>query len=153
MGGAEIAKDAIRIATTAGLSKDVIDLLKEKIALLTEQIATLEQEKSALQAENSHLKQKIENLEREIERTRPKQGDIDESAKKFIKVLFECDSSMDFDYVAAMLGVSKGKATYYIDVLIKNGMITGTGMVLDDALGAYGLTAKGREFAVTSGLA
>jgi len=44
-------------------------------------------------------------------------------------------------------------AAYYIDVLIKNGMISGVGVVLDDALGAYELTRKGREFAVVSGLA
>jgi hypothetical protein len=146
MGAGEIAKDAIRIATTAGLSKDVIDLLEKKISLLTEQIATLE-------TENANLKQKVVNFEQEIERTHPKQGALDETAKKFIKVLFESGSSMDFEYAAAMLGVTKGKAAYYIDVLIKNGMISGTGMVLDAALGAYELTPKGREFAVTSGLA
>jgi FtsZ-binding cell division protein ZapB len=146
MGGAEIARDAIRIATTAGLSKDVIDLLEKKISLLTEQIATLE-------TENANLTKKVVNLEQEVDRTRPNQSGLDETARKFIKVLFERGSSMDFDHVAAILGVTKGKAAYYIDVLTKHGMIVGTGVVLDDALGAYELTPQGREFAVTSGLA
>jgi hypothetical protein len=60
---------------------------------------------------------------------------------------------VDFDDAAARLGVPKSMAAYYIDVLIKNGMISGVGVVLDDALGAYELTRKGREFAVVSGLA
>jgi FtsZ-binding cell division protein ZapB len=145
MGGGEIAKDVIRIATTAGLGKDVIDLLEKKISLLTEQITTLE-------TENTNLKKKVENLEQELERVRPKQGGLDETAKKFIKVLFESGSSLDFENVAGMLGVTKGKAAYYRDVLIKNGMISGIGVVIDDALGAYELTPEGREFAVASGL-
>jgi FtsZ-binding cell division protein ZapB len=153
MSAIDTAKEIGRIAAATTLGKDVIDLLEKKITLLTEQITTLEQEKSVLQTENANLKQEVVNLEQEIERARPKQGGLDETAKNFIKVLFGSGSSMDFEGVAAMLGVTKGQAAYYIDVLIKNGMISGTGVVLDDALGAYELTPKGREFAVKSGLA
>ena len=153
MSAIDTAKEIGRIAAATTLGKDVIDLLEKKITLLTEQITTLEQENSVLQAENADLEQKVVNLQQEIERTRPKQGGLDETAKKFIKFLFESGSSVDFDYAAAMLEVTKGKAAYYIDVLLKNEMISGRGVVLDDALGAYELTPKGREFAVTSGLA
>jgi hypothetical protein len=38
-------------------------------------------------------------------------------------------------------------------VLREARMIAGTGMVLDDALGAYELTPQGRAFAVRNGLA
>ena len=145
MGGAEIAKDAIRIATTAGLSKDVIDLLERKISLLVEQNTTL-------QTENTNLKQETADLRKEVERLQPVGTGLDETAKKFIKALFENGGPLDFDRTAAMLGVSKGKAAYYIDVLRKHRMIVGTGMVIGDALGAYDLTPDGREFAVTSGL-
>ena len=55
MGATDIAKDAIRIASTAGLSKDVIDLLNEKITLLDGKIADLE-------SENAELKEKIKEL-------------------------------------------------------------------------------------------
>ncbi|MCG8601077.1 MAG: bZIP transcription factor [Verrucomicrobiales bacterium] len=58
MSAANIAKDAIRIAHTAGLSKDVIDLLERKITLLSDQVTSLETENASLQA-------KIDQLERE----------------------------------------------------------------------------------------
>jgi len=140
-----IAKDAIRIATTAGLSKDVIDLLEKKIVLLTEQITTLE-------TENANLKRKAAELEEEVERLRPQEYGLDETAKNFIKVLFEAGSYLDFEYVGQRLGVSKGKAAYYRDVLLKAGMITGAGVIVGDALGPYELTTIGRQFAVNSGL-
>jgi len=68
MGATDIAKDAIRIATTAGLSKDVIDLLEKKVSLLTDEINNLESENKSLQskvstleAENADLKKQIQN--------------------------------------------------------------------------------------------
>jgi hypothetical protein len=104
------------------------------------------------ETENSNLKQKVYDLEQELERSRPQEGGLDETAKKFVKMLFDTGGSLDFEYVAQMLGVAKGKAAYYRDVLIKSRMIAGVGMIVDDDLGAYELTPFGREFAVRSGL-
>ena len=68
MGATDIAKDAIRIASTAGLSKDVIDLLEKKISLLTDEIIKLTSENrillskvSNLETENTQLKKQIQN--------------------------------------------------------------------------------------------
>jgi predicted nuclease with TOPRIM domain len=152
MNPADIAKDAIRIASTAGLSKDVIDLLKEKVALLTEKIAALEQEKTVLNGENSNLRQEIEKLKQELDRLRPKQGGLDDTAKKFVKILFEAGGYVDFEQAAAHIGVTKGKAAYYRDVLLKEGILSGAGIVIGDVIGEYELSPKGREFAVSSGL-
>ena len=114
MGGGEIAKDAIRIVTTAGLSKDVIDLLKEKIALLTKQI-------TALETENSNLKKRVADLEQELTGVRPK-GDLHPDAVRFLKVLFE-QGAQPVSQIAALLGIQKGFGEYHRDELLKREMI------------------------------
>jgi NAD(P)-dependent dehydrogenase (short-subunit alcohol dehydrogenase family) len=38
MSAADIAKDALKILPTAGLAKDVIDLLEKKLALITDEV-------------------------------------------------------------------------------------------------------------------
>jgi predicted nuclease with TOPRIM domain len=55
MSAIETAKEIVRISSTAGLSKDVIDLLDKKNSLLTEQVTTLE-------TENANLKKKLAEL-------------------------------------------------------------------------------------------
>jgi predicted RNA-binding Zn-ribbon protein involved in translation (DUF1610 family) len=61
MSATDTAKDVIRIATTAGLSKDVIDLLEKKSALLTEQVMTLERENTQLKLEVAQLRAQLKN--------------------------------------------------------------------------------------------
>ena len=51
MSAIDTAKEIARIASTASLGKDVIELLEKKVGLLAEQITTLE-------TENANLKQR-----------------------------------------------------------------------------------------------
>jgi len=140
------------MAATATLSKDVIDLFEKKVALLTEQIESLTAALEKSESQKTDLRIKVINLEQELERSRPKQAGLDDTAKKFVQALFKSGSYLDFEYVASMFGVPKGMAAYYRDILAKAGMIRGTGVVMDDALGSYELTSRGREFAVANGL-
>jgi hypothetical protein len=64
------AKELSRTFTTAGLSKDVIDLLEKKLALLTQQVALLDAENARLKLENGQLRAQTAN---------PKQGAFQES--------------------------------------------------------------------------
>jgi hypothetical protein len=66
----EAAKEIIRVGTTAGLSKDVIDLLEKKLWLLTDEMSLLVKKNaelvakaSALETENSNLRAQIQNLQ------------------------------------------------------------------------------------------
>jgi hypothetical protein len=66
----ETAKEVIRIANTAGLSKDVIDLLEKKLALLTgeleasaRKISLLESRIFQLEKDNTNLRGQLENLQ------------------------------------------------------------------------------------------
>src|ERR1039458_1548888 len=61
MSAADTAKDIIRIGTTAGLSKDVIDLLEKKCALLVEENTALTTKVSRLEIENRQLRTKLSN--------------------------------------------------------------------------------------------
>jgi DNA-binding MarR family transcriptional regulator len=152
MGGPqEIAKDVIRLVTTAGLGKDVIDLLEKKVALLTEKIGTLEKEKSVLQTENANLKQKVYDLEQELDRLRPRQGGLEEGAEKILLILFSSlDPTPSLEQMASRLGVSKGIAQYHADRLEEAGMIQ---LAAGGSTGAiYILTPKGRAYVVENNL-
>jgi len=72
MSALETVKELGRMATTATLTKDVIDLFSKKVDLLEKQVAALEQENSSLKGENSNLKSKIGELEQQLESSRPK---------------------------------------------------------------------------------
>ena len=61
MSALDTAKEIIRIGSTAGISKDVIDLLEKKSALLEEQIAALERENSQLKTENAKFRAQHED--------------------------------------------------------------------------------------------
>ena len=60
------AKEIVRIGSTAGLSKDVVDLLEKKATLLTEQVATLERENAQLKSENDNLRAQLRDSTREF---------------------------------------------------------------------------------------
>lgn len=146
----DIAKDAIRIATTAGLSKDVIDLLKEKVALLTDKIATL-------QAENANLEKKIGDLEQELDRLRPKQDGLEEGAVRFLKLLFE-GAELSVQEMAPRIGMSRGMAEYHCGILNEKQMIhpMSIGVVMDfgeePTPTTWIITSKGRQYLVQNKL-
>src|ERR1019366_3534778 len=63
MSAIDTAKDIIRIGTTAGLSKDVIDLLEKKCALLVEENTALSTQVSSLEIENGQLRRQLEDFQ------------------------------------------------------------------------------------------
>src|SRR3972149_6291792 len=61
MNAAAAAKELVRIASTGGLSKDVIDLLEKKAALLVHENAVLTTKVSELEIQNGQLRTQIQN--------------------------------------------------------------------------------------------
>jgi hypothetical protein len=59
MSATDTAKEVIRIASTAGLSKDVIDLMDKKLALLTSENAELKTKVSAFEIEVRQLRSQL----------------------------------------------------------------------------------------------
>lgn len=79
MNPARLGKEIIRIGTTAGLSKDVIDLLQTKLAIVTEEFAILSEENLRLKAENADLQHENIQLKQKLADLDPEQGLFTES--------------------------------------------------------------------------
>jgi uncharacterized small protein (DUF1192 family) len=150
----EIASDAINLVKTAGLKKDVIDLLKEKIALLTEEIVNLRSENASLGMKCANLEQKIADLEQELERLRPTQQRLNTTQENFLKILFR-ETECPLSYIAAELRTQYEMAAHHKDVLSELEMIRWTGGATGDfgeGEPTYELTSKGRTYLVNGGL-
>jgi hypothetical protein len=74
MGAAETAKEIVRIGSTAGLSKDVIDLLEKKLALLMDENIALAKENVVLIAKVSVLENENRNLRTQLQDAQPVVG-------------------------------------------------------------------------------
>jgi predicted nuclease with TOPRIM domain len=137
MSALDTAKEIGRMAATATLSKDVIDLFEKKVALLTEQVASLE-------SENMNLKKKVENLEQELERLRPKGDRLADGAEKILKFLFDREGE-DFspERLAQEFGMKLGVAQHYCDVLFNAEMVS-----LGQYLSSYYIVTDGRAYVV-----
>lgn len=145
------AKEIAKIAVTAGLSSEIIDLLEKKSVLLTEQVALLEREKSELISENANFKAKIKELEQKLADLSPPPGGFDKVSLDFLKLLFEHDE-LSIEAIAASLKISKGMAQYHCDLLSEAEMIQQTRIGYESDLGSspgvYGILLKGREYVV-----
>ena len=62
MSASDTAKEIVRIASTAGLSKDVIDLLNEKVSILTTELSEARLRISHLEIENRQFHTQLDNL-------------------------------------------------------------------------------------------
>jgi septal ring factor EnvC (AmiA/AmiB activator) len=136
MSALDTAKEIGRIASTASLGKDVIDLLEKKVALLTEQV-------TALETENLNLRQKVYDLEQELERLRPKQDRFEKDAERILESLFDLsdDEGIPVEVVGQALGISKSMAKYHCNTLM------GADVVHPSGFGVI-LAPKGIEYCV-----
>lgn len=142
MGEGEITKDAIRIMTTAGLSKDVIDLLKEKISLLAEQNTTLEKEKAAIEKKATELERQLANLQ-------PRE-ELHQDSIRFLKVLYQ-SGELPTSPITGLLGMDKGRVEYHRDKLLEKEMISWKQVVgLGDQTPLL-LEPKGRAYLIERG--
>jgi len=140
MSAIDTAKEIARIASTASLGKDVIDLFEKKVALLAEQVTTLE-------TENANLKQKVANFEQQLAGVRPK-GKLHPDAIKILKLLFENDRDLTISQIAGSLGISKQMAEYHHDVLLDLEMVGLQVITLKGSVLTVFLKAKGRAYLV-----
>ena len=143
MSAMETAKEIARIASTASLGKDVIELLEKKVGLLTEQITMLE-------TENANLKQEVANFDQQFAGARPK-GELHPDAIRFLKLLFEHDTGLTVSQIAYLLGTSEGMTEYHHDVLLDAKLVgLSVRMPKEPALKVF-LEAKGRAYLVEHG--
>ena len=70
MSAFDTAKEIVRIGSTAGLGKDVVDLLEKKVALLTGELFDAHRKIALLTGELSDAHRKIASLEAEVAQLR-----------------------------------------------------------------------------------
>ena len=142
----EIAKEAISIASNAGLKRDVIDLLDKKVGLLAEENIALE----LSETEVASLKRKVADLEQQLDNLRPK-GELADDMLKVLKLFFENDG-VTVTQIADTLKMTYGMAEYHCGELEKRGMIAFPTFGMMGVEAPYYIEHKGRQYAVKHGL-
>jgi regulator of replication initiation timing len=151
MSATEIAKEAIRIASTAGLSKDVIDLLKEKITILDEKGQVLTQENNTLKAENYDLRKRLEVLEQDTTHAQQPE-DFDDITDNILKMLFDHPDGISMEWLSSHLGVEEGVVHYQFDLLFREKfarqLTIGESGPFGSNAASFGLTIDGRAYVI-----
>jgi hypothetical protein len=154
MSASDTVKDVVRIATTAGLAKDVIDLLEKKAGLLSEQVSALEQENTTLLRENRGLNTENQNLKNQLQTARPKVDQLDDIATKMLVTLANFDDTEDGitdGELIQRLGLPKAKGDYHFDQLRKRHFVASGGGQMGRG-SFWFVTDAGREYMAQAGL-
>ena len=147
MSASDLAKEAIRIANTAGLSKDVIDLLKEKINLLDDKVKSLTDENNSLKAENYDLKKRIDAVEQTQSTSQPRPEGFDETTEAILDILFEYSNGISMESIAQRLGQKIGIIQYHFDLLFKAKFARQHTAGFNNS-GTFVLTSRGRAYII-----
>ncbi|MBB5353976.1 hypothetical protein HNR46_004247 [Haloferula luteola] len=152
MGLSDTAKDAIRLATTAGLGKDVIDLLTQKVTLLDEKLI-----EANLSLEQSRLK--ISELIAENKELRGKLNDsagiddgLDDECRSILFYFFETDQGFTIDQIARHFDLHPSVAKAHFDVLSERRLVTTPIRIVTygsrPSPSVYTITSAGRALAM-----
>jgi hypothetical protein len=142
MSALDTAKEFVRIGSTAGLSKDVVDLLEKKSSLLAEQVTALERENTQLKLENGQLRQQLQHL-------RPPSDSLDGDTRKVLQLFFEAGRELTIGQVAGHLGFQASVAEFHFDELVRRRFIDQSGVGYDNASCRYELMPEGRRYVMT----
>jgi hypothetical protein len=153
MSAIDTAKEFVRLGSTVGLSKDVIDLLDKKASLLAEQVTALEQENTTLLRENRNLKLENEKLKGQLQNARPKGDELDEICKKMLVTLANADDheGITDGELIQHLGLPKAKGDYFFDQLRTRKFVDTGGGVMGRGM-FWSVTSAGRDYMARNGL-
>ncbi|MGD0017298.1 MAG: hypothetical protein ABSC38_07270 [Verrucomicrobiia bacterium] len=143
MSVSDTAKDVIRIASTAGLSKDVIDLMEKKLSLLTEELQSAQARIKELESENADLHSKIPNAS-------PTAPTFTAEEKSIIRCL-ACWQDGGDQELAQVLRQTIGAIKKYLNKLKQIGFSDSSSYMPQMGTIWY-LTDRGNAFAVDNGL-
>jgi hypothetical protein len=142
MSALDTAKEIVRIGSTAGLSKDVIDLLEKKTALLAEQV-------SALDRENAQLRSKVVELNQKLQHLQPVDGILKETAG-VLQFFFDQGRELSIEHIARQFQFQMSVAGFHFDILFKRKFVTQTRVGIEGYGGSspamFGLTSEGRAY-------
>lgn len=149
MSALDAAKEVVRMASTAGLAKEVVGLMEKKLALLTDEVAMLTTKVSKLEIENRQLRSQLKNPQ-----PIPK---LDSQASKALKHFYDRAVDVQVDEIAKLLGCSTSLAQFQCDTLLERGFIFDSTIPMNDPrfdgfgdVSAYIITSEGRQFVVNN---
>jgi septal ring factor EnvC (AmiA/AmiB activator) len=149
MSATDIAKDIVRIANTATLSKDVIDLMEKKLAILTEEVASLARQLSDANAQIASLETENAKLKAQAHRLQPAGGLSNETAD-VLQFFFDQGRDLSIEHIAQKFQFQMSVAEYHFDVLFKRRFVTQTRMGIETYGGSspamFALTSEGRSY-------
>jgi hypothetical protein len=142
MSALDTAKEIVRIGSTAGLSKDVIDLLEKKTALLAEQVTALDRENAELRGEVVQLRQQLQHLQ-------PTDG-LQKETIDVLKFFFDHGHELSIEEVVQRFRFQMSVAKYHFDILFKRKFLWQSRVGFETYTGSspamFELTGAGREF-------
>ena len=141
MSASDTVKAVVRIVTTGGHGKDVIDPLQTKLALLTEQVAALEKENRNLKTENDNLKTRLPNA-------RPKSEELSQKTEGILKAVFDRAGEFSVQYIASLFRMQPSVVDYHLDVLRKRKFIKTHGIGFMGSAPTYIIAPAGRAYVV-----
>ena len=149
MSAFDTAKEVVRMAITAGLSKDVIDLMEKKIALLTGEIGDLTQKVELLSTKVSSLE--IENGQLRTQLGNPQAVALGDPPTKMLQAITNAPDGAKKEDLFAHFGLSPGKGDFHFDQLITLKFIRQTSVNMYTGI-LWGATPAGREYLNQRGL-
>jgi regulator of replication initiation timing len=157
MGATDTIKEFARIAATAGLTKDVIDLLDKKASLLAEQVAALEQENTTLLRENRNLVLENQQLKAQIQNARPKGDELDQKTRSILIHFFKEAGDIPCEEIAQRFQIELSAAQYHLDILLQKEFVIlariGFSSWQGEFPALFSIASKGRKYVVENGLA
>jgi regulator of replication initiation timing len=164
MGATDTIREFARIATTAGLTKDVIDLMEKKATLLAEQVATLErdnaalsQENTALLRENRNFNLENDNLKIQLQNMGQKGSEFAKETLQILKYFFDKGANCSDPEIARKFQMALSVAAYHTDILLRKIFIRQTTVGVSfggvESPPKFSITMEGRKHVVENGLA
>jgi hypothetical protein len=142
----DIAKDIVRIGSTAGLKKDVVDLLEAKLRILTDELALAHTKVSKLEIENGQLRARLKNPAPVIK--------LDDVSRKALQYFCDRNNEVTIQELDGRLSCPESKSQFFCDRLIEMEFIEFASIPIEDPrfenLGnnnwGYKITPKGRKY-------
>ena len=121
-----ITKETMRLASTHGLSKDVIDLMEKKLALLTDEMASLADENKTLKTENMNLNYKLGELQKKSSSVTHLPEGFDETTERIIAAMFSSAEEVSMEGLSKSLQLPLGMIQFHFDAMSTNGFVRKT---------------------------
>jgi len=130
-------------------------ILRECLLLADDKYAALETRNFDLQSENQTLRKEVEHLRQEnmqLRKAIPVQNDrpsgFDEDTHRVLSLFFGLSDDVSVDQVTRLIRIDRSMVEYYFDLLREAGLIIQTQIGGGSSPCMYGITAKGRKYAV-----